>query len=115
MGLHTVAAGLRRMALPNPLCGMVEAVAMVRCDCDNAWMDYSASDLAEMGTDLPWDDPETVAWLAETWQEARLRLERVWALVDWCSPQAVGPPDAERLDAVINLLLQTHRMEQNHE
>jgi hypothetical protein len=115
LDLGSIATGLRQMALPDPLSGLVEAVAMVQCNCDNPWMDYSASDLAEMGTDLPWDDAETVAWLAETWQEARPRLERVWALVDWCSPQAAGPPDAERLDAVVNLLLQRHRMEQNHE
>jgi hypothetical protein len=116
-GLHlgTVAAGLRRMDLTEPLSGLREAAAMVQSDCGNAWMDYSASDLAEMGSDLPWDDPETVAWLVETWQEARPRLERVWALVDWCSPQAVGPPDGERLDAIVDLLLQAYQMECNHE
>ena len=42
------------MDLPEPLSGLLEAVAMVRCDCDNAWMDYSMSDRAEMGTDLTW-------------------------------------------------------------
>jgi hypothetical protein len=115
LDLGVVAAGLRQMALPEPLSGLVEAVAMVQCDCDNAWMDYSASDLAEMGSDLPWDDPETVAWLTESWREARPRLERVWALVDWCSPQAVGPPDGERLDTVVDLLLQAHRMEEQGE
>ena len=88
---------------------------MVQCNCDNTWMDYSVSDLAEMGTDLPWDDPETVAWLTESWQEARPRLERVWTLVDWCSPQQLGPPDGERLQAVVNLLLQANHMEQAHE
>jgi hypothetical protein len=115
LDLGAVAAGLRRMDLPEPLSGLLEAAAMVQCDCGNAWMDYSASDLAEMGTDLPWDDPETVAWLVETWQEARPRLERVWALVDWCSPQAVGPADAERLDAVVESLLQAYRMEKRHD
>lgn len=75
----------------------------------------SASDLAEMGSDLPWDDAETVAWLVETWQEAQPRLERVWALVNWCSPQAVGPPDGERLDSVVDLLLQAHRTEKRDE
>jgi hypothetical protein len=69
------------------------------------------SDLAEMGSDLPWDDLETVAWLTESWQAARPRLEQVWALVDWCSPQPIGPPDSERLDAIVDLLLQAYRME----
>lgn len=115
LDLGTVAAGLRRMDLPEPLSGLLEALAMVHCDCDNAWMDYSMSDLAEMGTDLPWDDLETVAWLTESWQEARPRLERVWALVDWCSPHQVGPPDGERLDAIVDLLLQAHRMEKHDE
>jgi hypothetical protein len=115
LDLGAVAAGLRRMALPELLSGLTEAVALVQCDCDNPWMDYSASDLAEMGTDLPWDDPETVAWLAETWQEAQPRLERVWALVNWCSPQAAGPPDRERLDSVVDLLLQAYQMECNHD
>ncbi|MDT8307539.1 MAG: hypothetical protein RRC07_16520 [Anaerolineae bacterium] len=113
--LATTVEQLRQMALPGPLCGLIEAIAMVRCDCENPWMDYSMSDLAEMGTDLAWDDPETVAWLAETWQEAQPRLERVWALVNWCSPQAVGPPDGERLDAVVDFLLQAYQMECNHD
>jgi len=113
--LAAIAEQLSRMALPEPLSGLIEAIAMVRCECENPWMDYSPSDLAEMGADLPWDDPETVAWLAEMWQEARPRLERVWALVDWCSPQQVGPADGERLDAVVDLLLQAHRRERNHE
>lgn len=113
--LGAVAARLRQMDLPEPLSGLIEAIAMVRCDCENPWMDYSMSDLAEMGSDLPWDDPETVAWLTETWQEARPRLERVWALVDWCSPQQVGPPDGERLHAIVDLLLQAYRTEDRHE
>jgi len=113
--LATIAEQLRQMALPEPLSGLIDAIAMVRCDCENPWMDYSMSDLAEMGSDLPWDDAETVAWLAETWQEARPRLERVWALVDWCSPQQVGPPDGERLDAIVSLLLEAHQMEGRHE
>jgi hypothetical protein len=113
LDLGRVATGLRRMDLPEPLSGLVEAVAMVQSDCGNAWMDYSASDLAEMGSDLPWDHPETVAWLAETWQAARPRLEQVWALVDWCSPQAVGPPEGERLDAIVDLLLRAYRMERS--
>jgi hypothetical protein len=115
LDLGTVTAGLPRMDLPEPLSGLVEAVAMVQCDCGNPWMDYSASDLAEMGTDLPWDDPETVAWLTESWQEARPRLERVWALVDWCSPPAAGPPDGGRLDTVVALLRQSYRMEKSDE
>lgn len=109
--LSTIAEQLRRMALPEPLSGLIEAIAMVRCECENPWMEYSPSDLAEMGADLPWNDPETVEWLAKTWQEARPRLERVWALVDWCSPQ----PDGERLDAIVDLLLQAHPRERNHE
>lgn len=115
LDLGRTAAGLRRMALAEPLSGLLETIAMVRCDCDNAWMDYSMSDLAEMGTDLPWDDPETVARLTESWQEARPRLERVWALTDWCSPQTVGPPDRERLDTVVDLLLQAYRTEKSDE
>jgi hypothetical protein len=115
LDLATVAAGLRRMTLPVPLPGLLEAVAMVQGDSGNPWMDYSASDLAEMGTDLPWDDAETVAWLVETWQEARPRLERVWALVDWCSPNAVGPSNGERLNTVVDILLQAYQMEGNHE
>lgn len=115
LDLGAVAAGLRQMALPDPLSGLIEAVAMVQCDCENPWMDYSVSDLAEMGTDLPWSDRETVTWLAESWQEARPRLERVWALVDWCSSQSVGPSDCERLNAIVELLLQAYRMERNDE
>jgi hypothetical protein len=103
------------MDLAEPLCGLLEAIAMVRCDCNNAWMDYSVSDVAEMGTDLPWDDPETVRWLKESWREARPRLERVWTLVDWCSPKQVGPPDRERLDTVVDLLLQAYRTEKRDE
>lgn len=114
LDLGEIAAVLRQMPLPDPLSGLVDAIALVRCDCQNPWMDYSLSDLAEMGADLPWDDPEAVAWLAETWREARPRLERVWALVDWCSPQAVGPADSERLDTVVDLLLQAYQMESNH-
>jgi hypothetical protein len=79
------------------------------------WIDYSLSDLAEMGSDLPWDDAETVAWLTETWQEARPRLERVWSLVDWCNPQRLGPPNGGRLETIINLLLDAYRTEQAHE
>lgn len=113
--LGTVAAGLRRMVLPEPLSGLLEAVAMVQCNCDNAWMDYSVSDLAEMGTDLPWDDSETIVWLTESWQEAQPQLERVWALVEWCNPQQVGPPDGERLDAIVDVLLKANRMEERYE
>jgi len=115
LDLGAVAAGLRRMALPEPLSGLVEAIALVQCDCGNPWLDYSASDLAEMGADLPWDDPETVAWLAESWQEAQPRLERVWALVGWCNPRAAGPANRERLDAVVDLLLRAYRMERSDE
>lgn len=115
LDLSAVAAGLHQMALPELLSGLVEAIALVRCECNNPWMDYSASDLAEMGSDLPWDDPETVAWLAESWQEARPRLERVWALVDWCNPQVAEPADSERLGAIVDLLLQLYQMESNHE
>jgi hypothetical protein len=115
LDLGVVAARLRAMALPDPLSGLLDAIALVRHDCDNVWMDYSVSDLAEMGSDLPWDDAETVAWLTETWQEARPRLERVWVLVDWCSPQQLGPPDGEKLEAVVNLLLQANHMEQTDE
>ena len=115
LDLGSVAAGLRRMALPEPLSGLVEAAGMVQCDCGNPWLDYSASDLAEMGADLPWDDPETVAWLAESWQEAQPRLERVWALVGWCNPRAAGPANRERLDAVVDLLLRAYRMERSDE
>lgn len=115
LDLGAIAAGLRRMELPEALPGLVDAIAMVQCDCENPWMDYSVSDLAEMGSDLPWDDAETVAWLADSWQAARPRLERVWALVDWCSPQAAGPPDRERLDTVVDLLLQAYRMEKPDE
>jgi hypothetical protein len=115
LNLGRVAAGLRRTDLAEPLSGLVEAIAMVQCDCDNAWMDYSVSDLAEMGSHLPWDDPETVHWLRESWQEARPRLERVWALVDWCSPQSVGPPDGERFNTIADLLLQAYLMERNNE
>ncbi|MFW6063839.1 MAG: hypothetical protein ACOC9V_06640 [Chloroflexota bacterium] len=111
LDLGAVAVGLRQMTLPDPFSGLIEAVAMVQCACENPWMDYSMSDLAEMGSDLPWDDSETVAWLTETWQEARPRLERVWALVDWCNPQSVGPPDGERLDAIVDLLLRAYQME----
>lgn len=113
--LATTVEQLRQMELLEPLSGLIDAIAMVRCDCENPWMDYSMSDLAEMGSDLPWDAPETVAWLTESWQEARPRLERVWALVDWCSPHQVGPPDGERLDAIVDLLLQAHRMEKHDE
>ncbi|MDT8307648.1 MAG: hypothetical protein RRC07_17070 [Anaerolineae bacterium] len=113
--LATTVEQLGQMELPEPFSGLIDAIAMVRCDCENPWMDYSMSDLAEMGSDLPWDDPESVAWLAETWQEARPRLERVWALVDWCNPQQVGPPDGERLHAIVDLLLQAYRTEDRHE
>ncbi len=113
--LGIVRAGLRQMALPDPLSGLIEAVSMVQCSCDNPWMDYSMYDLAEMGTDLPWDDPETLAWLKESWQEARPRLERVWALVDWCTPQSVRPPDCERLNAIVDLLQRAYRMERTDE
>ena len=86
---------------------------IIAASFDFAYTPYSISDLAEMGTDLRWDDPETVAWLRESWQEARPRLEQVWALVDWCSPQAVGPPDSERLDAIVDLVLRAYPMERS--
>jgi hypothetical protein len=114
LDLGDVAARLRTMELPDPLSGLLDAIALVRHECDNVWMDYSVSDLAEMGSDLPWDDAETIVWLTETWQEARSRLEWVWALVDWCSPQRLGPPDGERLGAVVNLLLEVFRPDQAH-
>ncbi|MFW5943524.1 MAG: hypothetical protein ACOCXI_17085, partial [Chloroflexota bacterium] len=51
LDLGAVAVGLRQMTLPDPFSGLIEAVAMVQCACENPWMDYSMSDLAEMGSD----------------------------------------------------------------
>ena len=111
LDLDRVRLRLEQMKLAPPLDGLVEAIHMVRHSADNIWMDYSMSDIAEMGYHLAWEDEETVQWLAESWQEAGPRLERVWDLVEWCAPQAVGVPDREKLSQVVTLLLDAHRLE----
>jgi hypothetical protein len=100
--IDRISEPLRDLELAGPLAALPGLIDMVFQQTGNSWLDVSPEMHAESGQVIYWE-AETVAELATLWRAAKPILESVWALAEW-----VTEAPAERLDKVMNTLLNAY-------
>lgn len=88
---HRLVQSLRRAALPQPLDALPDLIEMLSHCTGNIWLDVGECSLMEGGGYPLWSREE-VAWLTETWQQARPVLDKIRRLLEWQngSPAEIG-------------------------